>query len=327
MAKTKQETVLDKKTKDKLVKELYQEIETDLKDDLCNKVMESVKSSIDEEYKGKLKEEISAELIDDIKSSIKKDEAKLSRKKSFKIFRLYVYIIVLLTFAGFLCYKLYQTGELKIFGKYEIVDRDNDKKESTNVEDVKDQNWYLKNYGHLLNNVSITNFELLKGNYLFKDIDITDKLAMTYNTLADSDITKETIIYTVGEDKVKTAFKNLFGSDETYRPANFSVKGLSYAYSTSSKSYIAVSENGPKDSGVIKNKIDNITESGGEIIITAYVALVKDMNVYNIYNVNEAVGTYTDATSLDSVREKLSKVEYHFSKIDKKYYISSVIKK
>lgn len=325
MVKKKEEVILDKKTKEKLSKEILLEIENDVKPQLIEDVVDSVKNSFDDEYKNGLKTQISEELIGDIKDNIKKDQAKLSRRKSFKIVRMYIYILVLIAFSGFLCYRLYETGNLNIFT---LKKQDSPKvTEPITTSLVKNFDWYNKKYGYLMDLVHISNYELLKGTYNLKDIDITDRLAMAYLTLADSDIIKENTIYTINEEIIIDAYIKVFGTDEGYRNGNFRVNGLSYVYSTSSKNYIAISEEGEVKNEYIANTIINIEESGNNLIFTAIVGLVKDDNLYNVFYPEKKLGTYQTGNSLVIYDKQLSKVEYIFAKNGDNYYISAITKK
>lgn len=325
MARKKEEVVIDKKTREKLTNEILEEINTNVKADLCKTVVEEVKESIDIEYKNELKEEISNELIVDIKAEIKKEEKKLYRRKNFKIFRLYVYIILLIAVAIYAIYKLYMTGNLEILEKYN-GNKETTTKEIVSNKEIKDFAWYYNKYGKLLDNIYITNYELLKGDYIFKDVDITDKLAMSYKAMDDEFIIKEGIIYTVAEDNLKNAYKTIFGSENGYLGGNFAIDGLNYAYSATNKNYIAISSANIKDNYILNNIID-IKEDSNSIIITSKIALIADNKVYNIFNVSEELGVYNVDEGLNKYVNSLSTVDYTFEKNGDNYYIYSVSKK
>ena len=205
---TKDEVKKDIKTDSKTDVETVDEvvISEEARKKLFDELITSFKDYFNREFREKLKDDITHDLSDDIKKSIRKDQDKVYRQKNFKIFRLYIYIILLIAACFFLIYRLYDTGNLPIFNDYEIVKKEEiptkPTSSPTTTEKVKDLNWYKEQYGYLLDNVVITNYELLKGNYEFKDVDITDRLAMTAKLLKASDITSEGIIHTIAEDKI-----------------------------------------------------------------------------------------------------------------------------
>lgn len=321
MARKKEEVVIDKKTKEKLTEEILNEINTNVKENLCKKVVEEVKETIDLEYKDELKNKITDELVIDVKNEIKKEQNKLIRRKNFKIFRLYVYILLLIAVSVFAIYKLYITGNLAVISDYEVVE----KTTSTSTTQTKDFAWYLSEYGNILDNIHITNYELLKGNYKIENIDITDKLAMVYKTISTEDINVEGIIYNISEEKMVNAYKNVFGSDKGYRSANFTVDNLSFAYSNGSKAYLAIGDKLSSDE-TLMYKITDIKEGKDLLYVNAFVALIKDNKVYNIFDVNNTLGVLENR-NIDSYLDSLSEVEFTFAKNNKKYYINAVTKK
>lgn len=111
------EKVLDKKTKENLKKEIMSEINSDVKKEIAQGIVNDVKKQIDDEYKEELKRQISDEVIVDVKENIKREQNKLNRRKTFKIIRLNIYLIVLFVFSLFLIYRLYKTDNIAILKK------------------------------------------------------------------------------------------------------------------------------------------------------------------------------------------------------------------
>ena len=137
--------------------------------------------------------------INDIKENIKEDEKKMSRRKNFKIVRLYIYILLLMAGSIFLIYKLYVTGNLDVVKDIKISTTTT----TTTTALVKDLKWYMNKYGNILDNIKIDNVSLLKGNYDISKIDVKDKLAIAYNNLSSDSITKDGMIYSVKEEDLK----------------------------------------------------------------------------------------------------------------------------
>lgn len=308
MAK-KNDEVIDKKVRARLREDILTEINLTVKDEIVKEVVNDVKKSFDSNYKQEIKENIKNDIIDDIENSIKRDQAKLNRRKSFKIFRLNVYIILLIICSLLLVYRLYEKGnfELKIVEKNTTTTT---KLVESGISTVHDLAYYKEKYGYLMNEVKITNYELLKGDYLVKSISIADKLAMTYSTLSKSDMVEEGIITKIDENVLKTKYDYLF-NDGMFINTNFMVDGLNFAYSESTNSYLAIG-NVQKDDTYLVDNIYEITEDGSTITISAYVGLVKDNKLYNINNLETVVKELNGSNDISDVVSNLSKVAYTF---------------
>lgn len=324
MARKKNEEVLENKEKEKLIQDIYSDIKKEIITKLSADIKESVQRDFDDNYKEKIKDEIGKELKEELEKTIRKDQKRLISRKNFKIFRLSVYILVLIGLSLFLTYRLYRAGELTFFNRYRIVEvgeDENPSQENTNEEIVKDREWYIENYSYLLDNVHVTNLELLKGAYDAADIDITDKLAMSYKNLSDDDITVDNMIYSFESSRLQEEYVTIFGVDNNFEFVNFTVDGMSYVYSQRQGFYIAISDKDLEDQDVV-NFVTDITEEDNEIIITASVALVSDGKIYNIYNTNEELGDYSEDG--ESYIDSLSEVRYVFVLNDGEYVLDAI---
>ena len=325
MAKKIEDQILDKKTKEEIKTELLEVINTKVKDEIVTSVVNDVKEAFDEEYKKEIREDISRDLIIEIKDDIRKEQNKLTRKKSFKIFRLHIYILALLALVGYLVYLLYNNGGLDILNKYKIVKND-ETTVTTTTAPVKDSAYYISNYGYLVDSFYISNLELLKGSYTIDNIDIADKIAMIYPKIAEEDIKKEGIIYSLEEEIIKKNYINVFGENAGYRSANFNWNGLNYAYQESTKTYIAIDNYKNVDS-FVNNSIISASYENGLLKFTCYVGFVKNNQLYNVFNVNEALGNYESESSINNYKDSLSIVEYSFKEDKGNYYLYSIAKK
>lgn len=315
------EVILDKKTKENLKKEIMTEINTDVKKEIATSVIEDVKEQINEEYKEELKRQISDEIIIDVKENIKKEQNKLNRRKTFKIIRLNIYLIVLIIFSLFLIYRLYKTDNIAILKK-----ETTETTVLTTTTVIKDLNWYINNYGYLINNLRFTNFELLKGNYNIKEISIKDKLAMVYKNLGSDKIHVEGIIYSIDEEAIIDGYKELFGSTDDYIGTDFEVDSLNFAYSTSNQTYISVALKNTNVEYVV-NKIVDIKESNDVLTIEALVAIVKNDKLYSLLDLDKELDDYKGGSDLSSYSDLLTMTEYRFKKIDGRYYIDAISRK
>lgn len=313
----KQKNYLTKKEKENIRKGVLEEINDEMRSNLCENVMNDINERINDEYKETLKETISNELISDIKENIKADEKRMTRRKSFKIVRLYIYIILLMACSIFLVYKLYITGNLDIAKEIKVSTT------STTTAVVKDLKWYMNKYGNILNNIKIDNLSLLNGTYDISKIDIKDKLALAYNNLSSDATLKDGMIYKVDENSLKESYKNLFGTEDGYAPSSFQVGKTSFAYSSSSLSYIAVTSEDVKPNDVVM-EITNIEEVDETLVVECITALVKDNKIYNINNLETEVKEYISGESLKEIEASLTKIKITFTKTNDNYYISSI---
>ena len=315
----KQKSYLTKKEKENIRKGVLEEINDEVRSSLCENVLNDVNERINEEYKENLKETISSEIINDIKENIKEDEKKMSRRKNFKIVRLYIYILLLMAGSIFLIYKLYVTGNLDVVKDIKISTTTT----TTTTALVKDLKWYMNKYGNILDNIKIDNVSLLKGNFDISKIDVKDKLSIAYNNLSSDSITKDGMIYSVKEEDLKNSYVAIFGSEDGYESSSFQVDGVVFAYSVSNASYMAVA-NKENASENILMEITNIKEEDGELVVDCITALVKESKLYNINNLDVALKDYNSGESLKTSENSLSKNRFTFKLINDKYYISSI---
>lgn len=321
----KNEVIINKKDREKIKKEVLEEINDTVKEELVKDVLEDVKEQIDVEYKDELKEKIANELVDDIKEQIKKDESKLSFRKSFKIFRMYIYIIILLCLCIYLIYILYNHQDLKILNKIRPTTTTTTTSTiTTTTKEVKDLNWYKNQYGYLIDNIKISNPSLVNSNNLIKDLDIKDLLTISYRNLDINSINIEDTIYSIEETYLQSEYTKLFGNNKEYSPTNFTVDGLSFVYSKTKKAYIAIKEEKEEQTERIVNDIYSIEENDKNIEITCFVAYIKDNKVYNVTNLEESIANYIDNMNISSINDNLSKVKYTFSLYNGTYVLDSI---
>lgn len=306
MAKNNDE-VLDKKVRARLREDILSEINTSVKDDLVETVANDVRDTFNSKYKNEIKEEIKRDIVDDIKESVRKDQIKLSRRKSWKIFRLDIYIILLIACSLVLVYRLYDSGNLTLPAKMTKPTESTTTTKQTTTE-IHDFSWLKNKYSYLLNNVHIINLDLLKGEFNTEKISNEDKLAMAYKNISSKEIQKEGIISTIKGEILENKYNELF-NDNLFKNDNFTIDGLNYAYSESTNSYIAIGEENISTDEILYS-IYNIKEDGNKVVISSYVALNRDNKIYNINNLEESVKD--NSRDITDVLDKLSKVDYTF---------------
>lgn len=330
MGKNKnQESVLSPKEQEQLKKEALKVLHDEIKGELVSEVVSEVKKELDTvvkdveesinvEFKSELVEKVSSELEEEIKNNIRKEQAKLSRKKSWKIFRLDIYILVLLAFAGFLIYKLYNAGELEY-----IKDKVNNVLETTTTTKVtttvKTKDMLINEYKYLVMDLNIDQIDLLINEVNVDDISDAYKLAIAYHNIKDEDIHKEGIIYQIKVETMEEATKKIFAKE--VKPTSFTVDGINYAYSESQKIYLAIVNEDIINNMTIGKEVYDVLENEKEIKIYAYVGAIIDNNVYNLKDLNTIIG---NTTSNLEYKEKLSQIEYTFVKDGDNYYLTSI---
>ena len=306
MAKNNDE-VLDKKVRARLREDILSEINTSVKEDLVETVANDVRDTFNSKYKNEIKEEIKRDIVDDIKESVRKDQIKLSRRKSWKIFRLDIYIILLIACSLVLVYRLYDSDNLTLPAKMTKPTESTTTTKQTTTE-IHDFSWLKNKYSYLLNNVHIMNLDLLKGEFNTEKISNEDKLAMAYKNISSKEIQKEGIISTIKGEILENKYNELF-NDNLFKNDNFTIDGLNYAYSESTNSYIAIGE-GIISTDEIIYSIYDIKEDGNKVVISSYVALNRDNKIYNINNLEESVKD--NSRDITDLLDKLSKVDYTF---------------
>lgn len=325
----KSNPTVDKKNKEELKQQILKEINTTVKDEIVKEVVSDIKKSIDTEYKDSIKREISEEITVDIKKNIEKEEKKLNRSKTFKIIRLYVYLIAVVFCAIYMIYRLYATDNLGIINEKlgQGLGTNTTTKAQVNgttTEEVKDLNYYMERYGNLLDKIKISNTDLVKGSYTVESISIQDKLAMAF-ALLNEKVSVDGAIYTIDEESMKSAYEEVFGSLNGYEATSFYVRGLNFAYSSSTLNYLAVGA--LEEMSYVNNKIVNIYEENNIIALEAKVYIIKDDYVYNATNTSYRLVKVDDNLDISKIESRLSTVEYRFEKVDNQYRLLSITKK
>ena len=189
MAKT--EEVVDKKTVEKYRKELLEEFDKNYKEDLVKQISEEVTKEVnakfDREQRLKIIDDVTTDVKDEIKNQVYKEERKLTRIKSFKIFRLSLYILILLAAVGYVAYRLYKTDSFELLKfdyepKKELpapkIGEDNQpskEPENGNTENKVD---YKELYGDMINSFKIYDYSVYKKGAKVNDLTNVQKLQM-----------------------------------------------------------------------------------------------------------------------------------------------------
>ncbi|HQC83694.1 MAG TPA: hypothetical protein PLB45_02315 [Bacilli bacterium] len=317
----KDDKLLDKRTLDKYRKEITEEFNDTYKDEIAKSLADDVRDSFNDSYKNQIKDDLTVEVKDEVKTRIQKEENKLSRHKSFKIFRLSIYLLVMIACILYVIYRLYITNNISVL-KSDYTSTQDDQIISsltTSTTVAHNLKWYINTYSYLLDNVSITNYSLYAGTSVFKGVDMSDKLSIAYKTLGTTSMSKDGIIYTIPGENLKNAYINLFGLND-YSPVNFKVDNITFAYSSSNDQYMAVVNNTDEDK--IVYGITNITEDDTYLYVYTRVGSVRDNKLYSPLDTTSPICDYSASLSLSDLRS-LPIITYSFLKGDK-YYLYSL---
>ena len=318
MAEKKTE-VLDKKSLEKYRKEIKEDFEKNYKEtlvkDLSDQVQKEVAQRFDRELKDQIVEEVTVDIKDEIKNQIFKEEKKLGRSKSFKIFRLSVYILVLLAIVGYVAYRLYVTDNIDVV-RYDYVPTTTEKAVTNTIDPegkTEPQIDYKALYGNLLDNLKIYDYSLYRTDTKVEDLTMVQKLQMAYSTLTDSEVEVDGSIVTIKSATLRSAYIKLFGTDD-YEPTSFNIYNLSFVYSTNKNEFIAIVTN--QNTEDVAYEVYDAGLDGEYIYVKAYAAKLTNGKVYNLRN-GRIIGNATN--KLSDYGNRLSTITVRFNK-DKNFY-------
>ncbi len=326
MAKKKDSKVNEIKLTEKEKKQIKENIMDEIKDDLTVELSKSlvneVNKSFDVDYKEELKSRISDEISDNIKSDFEKEEKRKVRGKNFKIFRLYLYIIILLCIIGFVFYKMYKTDNLDIIGIKKLGHSNINITTLPTTEEDNKKAKLLEKYKDILANVKIKNTYYINGNILVDNLTTQEKFALAYNTLSEKDIEKDGSFYTLESTKLENAYKNLFGLDD-YQAMDFSSDGKDFKYSAKTNYYLALNETETDNVDVIMN-IESIDENDEYVYVDVITAIRKGDFIYSKDNLNASVTKYKDTLDLSQFKNKLTTNRVVFKKSLNNTYLYAI---
>ena len=312
--------VLDRKTLDKYRKQIEDDFRNNYQDELVKelstKVSKDVTSKFNKEYKDDIINSVTVEVKDEVKNQIIKEEKKLGRAKSFKIFRLSIYLLVLVATIVYVAYRLYLTDNLEVI-QYDYV-KPETTKEVVKGDVIKEEEKvdYKKIYGYLLDDLKVYDLSLYKGTVKASDMKMINKIQMAYSMLKEDDVEQDGTIYTISDSKIKNAYNELFGTND-YESTSFNIYNLSFVYSPNKNEYLAIMA--VPNTEDIYNSVFDVTVDDNYINIKAYTGYVNNGKVRNITN-NKELGNYDN---VESFKDKLSVVTYKFTK-DKNFYSLTV---
>lgn len=294
------------------------------KDLLVDEVKKELINSLDEE--------ISKRIEFESKNKLDKMEKRIYKYKNTIIIKRNIVILLLLALVVFEAKILYDNDLLlkhKDNKNIDIVEKDNEtkKEENKDKEEVKkDSKWYIDNYSYLLDNIKTNledNYYLYKDNYKEDTIDNSVRLNMSYQLLNKENININNSVITINENNLKDAYKKIFGSLDKYSAENFNNDCIQFIYNENSKAYLAIDTKCDVKTTEKIEKIKNINEENGNIIIETIVA-IKDKNSNTLTKINGDIITDDYSNNIDEY--ETDKYKYTFKNIDQNYYLEKIEK-
>ncbi len=319
-----------KEIKEKVLQEVYKEIQTTIKDDTLK-------------YKEDLKEEISIEIQNEVAEMVKQEEKRILRGKGFSIFKRDVVIFALFAIVLYFGYCLYdvkyfdfmkseceKNGTCATSGEY--VDGNGENKPQ---EIVKDKEWYIDNYGYLLDEVKlslnadhVSAYYLYSNDYKLSEIKSSYLLNMAYSQLETKQIKTNSQQIVVEGSDLKNAFEKLFGSTNYYKEGAFTYNCLNFTYNKDKDRYTAENNKCTKGKNEILEEIDNMYEDGDVLYIltTATIYNKEESSYYTFDNLFEAAVVDVTENDLEKNAKRLNKYQYQFKKANDTYYLDAITK-
>ena len=325
--------------------------ENDAKKDILNNVKDKVMAELNKEIKASLtsqvnqfkesfQEEITRTINEEVEEVVKREEKRIARSKNFALFKKNVVILILLAITCYFGYCLY---DVKYFNFMKsdcekngncMVSNTDDKNSNPTEEVIKDKNWYMENYGYLLNNVQVSldadqvsAYYLYSKDYVLSDIKVSYLLNLAFKQVDSKNIKENSLNVTVDEEVLKKAFENLFGSLDNYKASTFSYNCLNSQYDKDKKRYVADNKECSSNKKILENITDMYEEDNKLYILTT--ATIYDENEASFYtfdNLFDAKVANVTPNDLESNSKKLNKYQYIFKKADDTYYFDSITK-
>ena len=313
------------KLKEEIIKDVKGDIEADIRVDLSKKISEDLFSTYTISEKDRIKQELTDEIKEDVKRRVVKEEALLSRKKSLKIFRLSVYILILLAAVGYGVYRLYKTDNFGILDNNYTKPTTEAGEVTTTVTTTKTVDELKEKYSYLVNKLYIDDINILLGNKSVSELSPSERLSIAYYGLSNTDITRDGRVYTVAASKLQEVYKNIFGNNALYTNVDFTATGIKYAYLSSQDTFFGISDEADFER-TIQSEILEITEEKGNVKITVVVGMNKNHNLYSLNDLNNPIVTNYSSSVMD-YKDSLTKVEYTFNNVDGAYKLNKIAAK
>lgn len=325
--------------KDDITKEIINDVKKELegvKKELKDDIIKEIRFEANTTIKDDIKEQLINDVNNEIKDNLRREQKCIIRSKNFKLFRKNIFILLLIAIIVYFGYCLWDVRYFNFMKdknstNTKQVIKNEDKEEV--IEIVKDKDWYITNYGYLLDNMKLdlsydnpNIYYLYTGNYDSSTIKDTIKLNLAYKFVENKNETDYN--YTIKEDDMKSAFIKVFGNIDNYNPTSFTVGCMQFYYNNNDKLYMAYKFSCDSTSTLhIKEEIKDMYEENDKIIIETVMGVYDEANKYlfNYSNLYASVAIdFDDTKSVIDYEENLNTYKYTFNKNNDNYYFESI---
>lgn len=298
--------------------------------------VEKLEREIKKEVKDSLLDELDNKIDGLVQVKIERYEKKLNKQKQRALLKKNIIIIILL---GIVLYEgkiLYDNGLLNN-SSYKsddvnntVVNKDDSSNKEEVIEDKKDLEWYIKEYGYLLDNVK-TNLVgedfsyLYQDSYDVKDIDNKVRLNMAYQLLEKEDISDKDGFLTIDSSVLEEKYKTIFGETLEFKNEDFTNDCINFIYNESMDKYLAIAIESTSKENEIKQEIISVEEKEEKLIITTILG-VYDNKEKTISNLDNTFNKKYKDNILEH-KDQLNKFEYEFIRESDAYYFKLITKK
>ena len=341
MSKKELENEITKKEKEEIkndfIKEIKKDLNEDFKEKFKNDIIKEIRYEANTVVKDDIKEQLIIDVNNEIKDNIRKEQRKLIRQKSFKIFKKNIIILILIAIVAYFSYCLWDARYFKFMKDKTIVEKvvkEENNEENKEIEIIKDKSWYIENYGYLLDNMKLSLpmdnsniYYLFNENYNITNIKDTIKLNLAYKFVENK--SENEYSYIISEDEMKKAYFKFFGTNDNYNPVSFTVDCMQYYYNEYEKIFVAYKFTCDSSNPFhIKQEIKDMYEENGNIIIETVMGVYNDYNyLFNYMNLYNAIATDFDGSkSILDYEANLNTYKYTFKKLENDYYFDSIEK-
>ena len=341
MSKKELENEITKKEKEEIkndfIKEIKKDLNEDFKEKFKNDIIKEIRYEANTVVKDDIKEQLIIDVNNEIKDNIRKEQRKLIRQKSFKIFKKNIIILILIAIVAYFSYCLWDARYFKFMKDKTIVEKvvkEENNEENKEIEIIKDKSWYIENYGYLLDNMKLSLpmdnsniYYLFNENYNITNIKDTIKLNLVYKFIENK--SENEYSYIISEDEMKKAYFKFFGTNDNYNPVSFTVDCMQYYYNEYEKIFVAYKFTCDSSNPFhIKQEIKDMYEENGNIIIETVMGVYNDYNyLFNYMNLYNAIATDFDGSkSILDYEANLNTYKYTFKKLENDYYFDSIEK-
>ena len=327
--------------KEEITKEIINDVKKEInesKKNIKDEIIKDIRIEANTIIKNDIKEQLISDINGEIKDNIRITQKMIIRSKNFKIFRKNIFILLLIAVIVYFGYCLWDARYFNFMkDKNKVEEKEVIKEEEKEevVEIIKDKNWYITNYGYLLDNMKLdlsyensNIYYLYTGNYDLSNIKDTIKLNLAYKFVDNKNETDYN--YVIKEEDMKNAYIKVFGSINNYNPTSFTALCMQFYYNSTDKLYMAYKFSCESNSSLhIKEEIKDMYEDNGKIIIETVMGVYDSTNKYLFNYSNLYLSLTNDFDETKSVldyEDKLNTYKYTFNKIGDNYYFESIEK-